>query len=186
VELCLKEVQRLDRVVTGVLDLARPPSMELKGCSVHGAIEEALDVLQEQLDRRNIEARTELDAESDVVYGDPEALKSVFINLFLNAAEAMGDGGTLRVSTDSIEPNTNRPGIRVSVADTGSGIPIEDRGEIFHPFFTTKTGGTGLGLSLATRIVEAHQGDLRLAPPSGASPGSTFVMELPLLFGEDG
>jgi signal transduction histidine kinase len=186
VEICLKEVQRLDRVVTGVLDLARPPSMDQRACSLHRAIKEALEVLQEQLEQKNIVAQTEFDAESDVVHGDPEALKSVFINLFLNSAEAMEDGGALHVSTESMEWKGARHGIRVRIADSGPGVPLEDRKEIFNPFFTTKKEGTGLGLSLAARIVEGHQGDLRLADSTEAGSGSTFVIELPLMLEEEG
>jgi signal transduction histidine kinase len=160
--------------------------MDLRACSLHGAIKEALEVLQEQFEQREIIAQTDFDAESEVVHGDPEALKSVFINLFLNSAEAMENGGTLHVSTEGMERKGNRHGIRVRIADTGPGVPLEDRTEIFNPFFTTKKDGTGLGLSLAARIVEGHQGDLKLADPSEAGSGSTFVIELPLMLEEEG
>lgn len=185
VELCLKEVQRLDRVVRGVLNLARPPSENMMPCSLHGVVQDALEVLKEQLERNRIITRTEFEAESDRVRGDPEALESVFINLFLNSAEAMSDGGTLQVSTEPMVWRGGRRGIRVNVADTGAGVPLSDRDEIFTPFFSTKKDGTGLGLSLAARIVEGHQGDLKLAASPEADSGSTFVIELPLVLGEE-
>jgi len=180
IELCLSEVQRLDRVVGGVLNLARPPSENLEITSMHQVVDDAREVIQQQLDKSKITFEAHHNAESDLVHGDPEALKSVFLNLFLNAAEAMPEGGALVVSTGPVEWEGGRTGIRIQVSDTGSGIPVENRNEIFHPFFSTKKGGTGLGLSLAARIVEGHGGDLRLVEGTDSSRGPTFAIELPL------
>ena len=186
VELCLKEVQRLDRVVGGVLNLARTPSGDLRPCEVHGVIDNALKVLLEQLEHAGVRVQKTFCAGRDTINGDPEALESVFINLFLNAMEAMPDGGVIEVSTESSERTPEAGGIRIRVADDGSGIPPEEWEEIFKPFFSTKKGGTGLGLSLAARIVESHRGVLKLGDAPASGHGSVFVVELPLAASEDG
>ena len=185
VELCLKEVQRLDRVVGGVLSLARPPSGERRRCSIHEVLRHVLDVVDEQLSRRKMEVRMDLRAADDIVLGDPEALESLFLNLCLNAIEAMSDGGQLQVASEALAGSESRASmIRVRVADTGPGIPSHLREEIFQPFFSTKKDGTGLGLSLAARIAENHNGALTLVE-SGTGGGAEFALELPLAKDED-
>lgn len=180
VELCLKEVHRLDGVVSGVLSLARPRRTAAAPCSVHGVIEDALEVLRAQLGAAGVAIHTSFLAAQDTVLGDAEDLKSVLLNLCLNGAEAMTGGGTLHVSTEPTWDPGKRAGIRVRVEDDGVGIPADAREEIFKPFFTTKKGGTGIGLSLAARIVEEHRGTLTLAGPAPSGRGSAFVIELPL------
>jgi len=186
VELCLKEVQRLDRVVGGVLSLARPPSGAREPCSVHGVIGHVLDVLGEQFTQRKVGVEASLRAKGDTVLGEPEALEALVLNLCLNAVEAMAGGGELRISTEPTESAGGRQGIRVRIADDGPGIPPQLRDEIFHPFFSTKKDGTGLGLSLAARIAENHGGDLKLVESPGAARGAEFAVELPLATDETG
>jgi signal transduction histidine kinase len=180
VELCLKEIHRLEGVVSGVLQLGRPHATETRACSLHGVIGDALDVLRAQLEKAGVEIHPSLQASADSVLGDAEALKSVFLNLFVNAADAMPSGGNLCVATESIDSPGSRARVRVRVEDDGVGISPEVREEIFKPFFSTKKGGTGLGLSLAARIVEEHRGDLKLAEPVHSSRGTAFVIELPV------
>jgi signal transduction histidine kinase len=184
VELSLKEVHRLDGVVSGVLSLARPRRAEMRPCSLHGVVEEAVEVLRAQLAAGGVMIETSLLAPQDNVLGDADELKSVFLNLFLNAAEAMPHGGHLHVATETGGAPVGRAGIRVRVEDDGPGIPAALREEIFKPFFTTKQGGTGIGLSLAARIVEDHRGALTLEEPLHSSDGTAFLVELPLAFGE--
>jgi len=180
VDLCLKEIHRLNGVVSGVLSLARPLSTDAKLCSLHGVIREALEVLRAQTERAGVEVHTSFLAGEDTVRGDAEELKSVFLNLFLNSADAMSAGGNLHVATEPMQDAGARTGIRVRVEDDGAGIPPEVREEIFKPFFSTKKGGTGLGLSLAARIVEEHRGVLKLADAAHSSRGTAFVIELPV------
>jgi signal transduction histidine kinase len=180
VELCLKEVHRLDGVVSGVLSLARPRRTHAARCAVHAVIEDALEVLRPQLSAAGVTVQTSLVAGQDVVLGDAEDLKSVLLNLWLNSAEAMPHGGNLCIATDSGAIPGGGPSIRVRVEDDGVGIPADVRAEIFNPFFTTKKGGTGIGLSVAARIIEEHHGDLRLADSTESGRGSAFVIELPL------
>ena len=116
-------------------------------------------------------------ASPDTVSADPEALKAAFLNLFLNAAEAMRDGGALRISTRA---PAARDSLEIRIADDGAGIPPEVREQVFRPFVSTKGGGTGLGLPLALRTVEEHGGTLILAPEPSEDRGAEFVIDLPL------
>jgi signal transduction histidine kinase len=115
---------------------------------------------------------TELRARDDSLRADPEELEGVFLNLFLNAAEAMPDGGRLRVATSNAASR-----IWVTVSDTGPGVNPEMGERIFDPFFSTKRAGSGLGLSVALQRVEAIGGMLRLA--GRVTDGARFVVELP-------
>ena len=133
-----------------------------------------------QLVAQRVTARTALGATADTVNGDPQHLTAVFVNLLLNAAEAMPDGGSISVVSANEPAGLDVPAVvRVTVADSGPGIAPELREQIFDPFFSTKPEGTGFGLALALRTVEEHGGRLRLEPPPQGG-GAVFVVELPL------
>ena len=178
--ICLREIERLDRVVGGALSLGRERELALVPFSVHGILGDALDVVRAQLADQRVALETSLLAPHDRIEGDPESLKAAFLNLFLNAAEAMPTGGRLSISTDSADATTG-PGrvIRVRVADTGPGVPVAARERIFEPFYSTRPRGTGFGLPVALRTVEEHGGRLRLAEDDRAQ-GAVFLVELPL------
>jgi signal transduction histidine kinase len=177
IEICLREIQRLDEVAAGVLRLGRPGPVALGPCRVHDLLADALEVVQAQLAEHNIDVERDLAAPNDRVSGDPESLKAAFLNLFLNAAEAMSGGGTLWVSTGSAADPSR---LEVRIADDGPGIPLEERDRVLEPFVSTKSGGTGLGLPLAVRAFEEHGGKLALSTESRAGRGAEFVIDLPL------
>ena len=179
--ICLREIERLDRVVRGVLTLGREPAPQRVRCALHETVGDALAVVRAQLDQQRVTVETSFRASADHVLGEPEHLKAVFLNLFLNAAEAMPDGGRLHVTTESDDAvgGTARS-IRVRVADTGGGIRPDLREKIFQPFYSTKPHGTGFGLPLASRTVEEHGGRIELLPGSAGGGGAAFVVELPL------
>jgi signal transduction histidine kinase len=177
----LREVNRLNRVAGGVLSIARKPSSRRDRCSVHAAVSEAMETVRQQLQERGIEVRMDLNAADDVVRGDAEQLRGVFLNLFLNACDVMPDGGLLEVASDITDDAGDRASkIRIQVADSGPGVPLELREKIFEPFFSTKDTGTGFGLALAQQTVEEQDGTLKLEPPGGATHGAVFAVELPL------
>lgn len=184
VRISLREIERLDRVVRGVLALGRDRPGRRERCGLHGILAEALEVVRPQLEQQGVVIETGFDAPCDRVAGELEHLKAVFLNLFLNAAEAMPDGGHLRVTSEGDDPAEGGAAarLRVRVADTGRGVPAELRDRIFKPFFSTKSHGTGFGLPLAARTVEEHGGRLQLAAgaPDGSHSGAVFVVELPL------
>jgi signal transduction histidine kinase len=180
-EICLREIERLDRVVRGALSLGRDQPAHRVPCALHEIVGDALGVVRAQLDQQGVSVATGFGASTDRVMGEPEHLKAVFLNLFLNAAEAMPDGGRLRVTTECDgSPRVGQARIRVRVADTGGGIPPEQQERIFQPFFSTKPHGTGFGLPLALRTVEEHGGRIGLAADGGSGGGAVFEVELPL------
>ncbi len=182
----LEEVRRLDGVVRGALSLARMRPLAREACSVHAVLDRAVAAVRPQLERQEIVVDQDLRAASDTVLGDAEALKGVFLNLLLNAAEAMPDGGGLRISTDVVPALRDRANmIRVRVADQGPGVGPEVADKIFEPFFSTKGEGTGFGLPLALSTVEDHGGTLKLEEPAPDKKGAIFAVELPLVAAEE-
>ena len=104
---------------------------------------------------------------------DPEKLKQVFINVISNGLQAMDDGGAITISSESIPG-----GVEIRIKDEGIGIPVENLGNIFEPFFTTRKTGSGLGLSISYKIIEAHKGDISAFSSPGR--GTTFIIRLPV------
>ncbi len=181
INICLREVKRLDRVAGGVLSVARTRPPNRMACSVHDAVRDGLETLTPQLKDSRVEVRMDFAASSDTVVGDAEQLKGVFLNLFLNAVDAMPQGGSLEVMTKLQEGDgSSRPRISIRVADTGLGISPDIKDRIFDPFVSTKDEGTGFGLALAQQVVEEHAGTLRLADDSARTSGAVFIVELPL------
>jgi signal transduction histidine kinase len=176
IEISLREIERLERVVSGVLSLGRPRSTTREPHSVRDLLSDALEVVEAQLNEQGVRVETDYTDEADIVDGDGGELKAAFLNLFLNAAEAMPSGGTLSVSTRRSPPAQ----VEVRVSDEGPGISGEARDEIFRPFYSTKDKGTGLGLSLALRTVEEHGGRMTVAERPRSGRGAEFVVTLPL------
>jgi len=183
--ICLREVAHLEEAVRKILDMARTHPPVRVETSLHGTLSEAVDLLQTQLDSHGVEVRMSLNALYDIVLADPEELKSVFVNLLVNAEEAMPEGGVVFISTENPSGAESEGNIRVSVTDQGPGIPQEIKEQIFRPFVTTKTDGTGFGLAIARLAVQEHEGRIRLEPEAESDRsvrrGATFLVELPLL-----
>ncbi|MCX7816770.1 MAG: ATP-binding protein [Syntrophales bacterium] len=170
-ELMLSEVNRLNRVITQLLDLARPPQIIRRRVDMKGLIEESLRLVEERLREKNISLNFDLE-EGLFAFIDPDHIRQVFLNVLINAIDALSDGGTLEVKSQS-----NERGITVIVKDTGSGIKKEDLNRVFDPYFTTKPSGVGLGLAIASRIMESHGGSIRLE--SEERKGTCVFLHLP-------
>jgi two-component system NtrC family sensor kinase len=166
-----RETQRCTRIVSDLLDFARQRPLALQRMSVERAVDEALSLLQHQLELKGLvlDKRLGQTPEIDADFGQ---LRQAFVNLFLNACDAMGTGGRLTVETRALPQ-----GVVIVVEDTGVGIEPEHLERIFDPFFTTKQKGTGLGLSVVHGIVERHGG--RLAVRSELGRGTRFEITLP-------
>jgi signal transduction histidine kinase len=171
-EIALREVARLDTVVRGVLDLARIRPAQAMTCSLHALADETLEVVGGQ--GEGVLLERSFVSDNDSVDVDPSQVKGALLNLVLNALDAMPQGGTLRVGTARSNGR-----IRLSVSDSGEGMSPAVRAEIFRPFFSTKSSGTGLGLPLARRAIEESGGTLVLTP-EGTGSGTEFVIEFPL------
>lgn len=172
------EVRRIDAIVTGLLEFARPPTAELRPLRLHEVLRRTLQLMEPQCRRRGVEMIERFAAVRDGIRGDAGLLEQSFVNLFLNALDAMRDGGRLEVETsfDPGEP-AGAPRIRVSIADTGEGIAPENMSRIFDPFFTTKDGGTGLGLSIVYGILQQHGGLIEVVARPGG--GTVFHLTFP-------
>jgi PAS domain S-box-containing protein len=167
------EVDRLSEFMTDVLDFARPAPAKRVPVELRGLVEETLGLVRQRTKLAGIETTVE-GAGEVACLGDGDKLKQVFLNIVLNAIDAMEGGGTLAVR---VRPDADPAFVRIEFQDTGCGIPASKLGKIFTPFYTRKQEGTGLGLSVSNRIVEAHGG--RIDVESTVGVGSTFTVRLP-------
>ncbi|MFN2476583.1 MAG: ATP-binding protein [Chthoniobacterales bacterium] len=184
------EIDRIDSLVNQLLRFARPAKPLLKPMHVHEVIEKSLMLVGHRLYQQEIKVSRAWNADVDTIHADADQLEQVFLNFFLNAMDAMTQGGQLTVATE-IRPaeewltafNGANGGshevLRVSVRDSGEGIREEDIAHVFDPFFTTKDYGTGLGLSVVHGIVQEHGGQIEVE--SRLAKGTTFHILLPLV-----
>ena len=178
-EIVGREMKRIDAIVSQMLRVAGPPKPNIAPVKMHEALDHSLRLVQHQINEKLITLRRSFAASPDVINGDLYQLEQAFMNLFLNALEAMSPHDELIVSTDVIAPIGNHPAqFRLTIQDTGIGIPAKNLERIFETFFTTKKTGTGLGLSITRRIIEEHHGAISVA--SEPNKGATFVVLLPL------
>jgi len=177
----LKEVERLNDVLTNFLSFARPVTPHLAPLDVRAVLTALEGLISGQARAHRVQIFTSFHAGPSRVMADETLLKQAFLNIMLNAAEAMPEGGDLAIST-RLSPEGAAGGrpewVEAVFDDTGPGIQEEDLGRIFDPFFTTKKDGTGLGLAITHRIIETHHGTIRVMSQRGK--GSTFVVTLPL------
>lgn len=170
------DVLRMDEIIRNLLDFARPKMNILQRVNLKKSIEDTIELLRPQRGFERI--KINLTAEDNVIeiMGDLTQLKQVWINLFLNARDAMPEGGEIKISIKKSEPN-----VLVEFSDTGQGIKEEDIGKIFEPFFTTKEPGkgTGLGLTVVQRIILSMNGKINVR--SEVNKGTTFSITFPLI-----
>jgi two-component system, NtrC family, sensor kinase len=173
----VREADRARDIVRHLLDFARESEVELTPLDVEGLISETLQLASNQVKLAGVRVRGEVEANLPAVYGDRHQLTQVVLNLVLNALDAMPGGGTLTIS---VARSADRHFVEIALADTGIGIPEQNLGSIFDPFFSTKQNakGTGLGLSVSQGIVRQHGGDIRVASAVGV--GTTFTVSLPV------
>ncbi len=169
----LEEIERIDTIVKGLMDFSRPTALHLTQQPLAPVLQAVLDLMEANLAHHQIQLALDLSPETSEVQFDSDKLKQAFMNIVLNAIEAMPQGGELKVST-LIEDNS----VCVKVADTGVGISAEDLEHIFEPFFTRKAKGTGLGLANVKRILEEHGGKVEIE--SALGKGTEVSLWLPL------
>ncbi|MGC2109197.1 MAG: ATP-binding protein [Candidatus Korobacteraceae bacterium] len=175
-----RQTFRASEIVNSLLNFSRTSGAEFGDVDLNRVIKDTLTLLEHQFKTARIKVQEEFHPELPMIHGNTGKLQQVFLNLFLNAKDAMSGGGTLTIST------VNGHHVQVRVSDTGSGIAQEHIHRIYDPFFTTKnkpktghSGGTGLGLSVTYGIIQEHAGKIRVDSSPGR--GTTFVMEFPLL-----
>ena len=183
------EVDRIDTIVSHLLDFARPKPVRFAPQDLGKIIEKVLALIENQTRKANITVTLNLPEDGVTVYGDEQQLHQLFLNLFLNGIEAMREkgGGDLAVKVDYDRTHLHRSGlaplleaecVRVTVSDTGCGIPPENIEHLFTPFFTTRAEGSGLGLSVAHGIVTEHRGEIEADSVPGV--GTSFTVTFPL------
>jgi two-component system sensor histidine kinase HydH len=171
------EVNRLNTLVARFLDFARPSHLELRPIVVSEIADRALAAVQMQLPASKLEIERRYAEGLPEIFADEQLCEQVFVNLILNAYQAMnGKDGRLSISI-SRHMADGRNGVSISFEDTGPGVAPELREQIFNPFFTSKKDGVGLGLSIVAKIVDDHRGWIRL--DSGPAPGAHFRIFLP-------
>jgi two-component system NtrC family sensor kinase len=173
----LVQSERASEIVKGLLDFSRAEHPDFEALPVGEVIQETLKLVRNQLTLSGINVELDIPPDLPPIYGDRKSLQQVFLNLFINAIQAMLDGGTLQIRAHS---SSDRQLMVIDVADTGVGIDPEHLPRIFDPFYTTKQvgRGTGLGLSVTYGIVEKHGGHIDVKSRKGE--GTTFTVTLPL------
>ncbi len=172
------EIKRIDTIVRQILRGATREEFHLAPLSTHALLNDVLGLLRHQIQSASAEVTVALSASADHINADERQLRHAFLNLLLNALEAMNGARHLTVATEVIEV-WERPHLRVSIGDDGSGIRPEHLPRLFSPFFTTKKEGTGLGLVITRRIIQEHNGAITV--DSKVGQGTTFHVFLPLL-----
>jgi len=179
VDLAGKEINRIDGLVDKLLSLARPVKLDLEPIELDALLAKYAKGFREQAEDGGVNVLESYKAKDSMIVGDADQLKQVFLNLLLNAQQAMPEGGTLTIHTQNVSGH-----IELRISDTGVGISQEDQEHIFDPFFTTKSGGTGLGLAVAHQILQEHNALVRIE--SITTVGSSFIILFPLADDDDG
>ncbi|MFQ5992574.1 MAG: nitrogen regulation protein NR(II), partial [Nitrospiraceae bacterium] len=180
-DIAVREATRLDGIITEFLQYARPPALNLKECDLNAALRDTLTLIKHEAQTRaGIQVKTLLAKGRLTAEVDQDQLRQVFWNLAVNAFDAMPSGGFLTISSSSRRVTSGgQVGefIEIGFEDTGEGIQKQNLDKIFLPFFTTKQKGSGLGLAAVHRIVDLHNGWIRVASQEGK--GSRFTVCLP-------
>ena len=167
------EVARINQQISDFLNYSRPASVNLRPIDARQIIEDSLRIVEAQAAEQNVKIGIVEHESVPQIMGDPEFLRSVFNNLFINAVQAMGhDGGNL-----SIRISPDREMVKYEVSDTGNGISADNLSKIFEPYFSTKETGTGLGLAIVQKIVDIHNGTIEVE--SNLGDGTKFTVRLP-------
>lgn len=172
-----EEISRLNRLVNDFLTAGRQAPPELAPCDLRVMLEEAVALVEKQAQVQSVQIEVQLPQNLPPMQCDAGQMKTCFLNILTNAVQAMPHGGEVHV-TGARPRNGGAPGLELRFADTGPGIPAQDRERIFAPYFSTKPTGFGLGLAITRKIVEDHGGRIYVA--ENGKPGTEMVVELPL------
>lgn len=172
-DIIIEEVNVLNKITTEFLDFARPTKVNLRETDVNDVLFRTVQFMQLDIQRQNVEVSQHFAYDLPKIMADERQLEQVFRNMVLNAVQAMPDGGKLTISTQAA-----KNGVRITISDTGMGIPERDLNQIFVPFFTTKTKGTGLGLAIVQKVIANHGGSISVKSTVGK--GTRFEILLPV------
>jgi len=173
IEVITRNTERINFLITELLNCARPPKLNIEPHDIHQVLESVLDSVMTKITSQHIKVHKELNAELSAINVDNEQIKRVFSNVMINAVESMPKNGEMTVVTENDGNN-----FIVKIKDRGEGIPEEDIIRIFDPFFSTKSSGVGLGLSICYGIVVSHGGIIGVE--SETNKGTIFAISLPI------
>jgi len=173
VDVISSEIQRLDRVVQTLVDFTRPVELRLSDMDLRKVVEDVVTLASPSAEKNNVQVERETTADALPVRIDFDLVKQALLNIVLNGVQAMLQGGTLRITV-----KRDSDGALISVRDQGPGIPDNIRDKVFNLYFTTKTGGSGIGLAMAYRVVQLHHGSVEFT--SIIDHGTTFYLRFPL------
>lgn len=191
IPLVLNEIERIDKIVSNLLQFSRLSKKKLFPFKIVHIIKESCLLAQKKIGKKKIQIVTELELESLEITGNPERIKQMIVNLIINAIQAIKVEGTIIIRAELLKENdSHRDGIlkkscsdkykdvvKITIEDTGEGIPLKFINKIFDPYFTTKNSGTGLGLSIASKVAEEHQGYISVSRRS--DKGTMFKVFIP-------
>lgn len=177
IEVISEEIRQIDTIVQNFLEFSRPPKLKMQQISPSDVVNNALQLLRHRLESYNVAIQLKRQKHLPVMPADPEQLKEVLVNIIVNACEAMQSGGTIIIEEEERPLHRSKQIMVIRLTDDGPGIPRAIQEKIFQPFFSTKEEGSGLGLTIATRIINEHGGWLEVQSDYGK--GTSFVISLP-------
>ena len=170
-DILIQEVERLNRVISQLIEFARPLELKREEINLPDLINHTVALINKDAQKNQIEIALDTAASLPPVEADPDKIKQVLFNIFLNSIAAMKNGGRLSIS---LQPQ--KDALQVIITDTGGGIPNDDLPRIYDPYFTSKPAGTGLGLAVVQKIMEAHGGTINVE--SSVGKGTTVIVKL--------
>ena len=177
-QVLIQEADRLNRSITELLELARPTELRTAANDVNPLVERTLRLVRRDAEVAGVRIEQELCPDLPIVELDSDKLTQALLNICINAIQAMQNGGVLHIETLSVGTDSDAGSLCIRISDNGPGIPPDAVGKIFEPYFTTKGKGTGLGLAVVQKIIEAHGGEIRVS--NNATTGACFEIHLPL------
>ncbi len=176
----IEEAERCSKIIKNLLTFARATPSEKGKISINNVLAQSIYMVKNQEKFHNIKFNINIDSSPTITFGDASQFQQIFLNMFINAADAMNEKGTITIATKKIVMN-DKPYVEIAFSDTGCGIPEENFAKLFEPFFTTKPfgKGTGLGLSVSHGIVKHHGGQIGVKSTIGK--GTTFFIKLVLI-----
>jgi signal transduction histidine kinase len=172
------EVDRISSLVTELLEFARPSDPKLELEDINTILDGMLLLVSTETKKKQINISKDYSSDLPPIRIDREQIKQVFLNILLNAIEATSENGKITVKTRSFIKPGGEPYVQIEFTDTGYGIPEDYLEDIFNPFFTTKSSGSGLGLSISNQIIQEHRGYINVE--SQLDRGSSFFINLPV------
>jgi len=174
-DIMVKEVERINRSITQLLEFAKPMSVDKKPVDINAMIKHSLKLVHHDIVQKKIQTKVDINLESPLIYTDGDRMNQVLLNLYINAIQAMKEGGKLGIR---VQEKEQQGVIEIMVKDNGAGISKETLNLIFDPYFTTRPTGTGLGLSIVHTIIENLGGSIKVQSTEGE--GSCFIINLPV------